>query len=225
MSGSSKSSANRFRVAVFPLTNAVLFPGVTLPLQLSDRFNERMLQDIQAQKLPLAVSLVVPKPGEGFTLSPICGAGSVQIFHKHSDGHSDVLVHGEKRVRLCAMLQTEPYYLMEAELVEADTATETRIDSSSQKSFDVLKALMKAWVFLNPKIRDEWTLAFDEINSFGEMTDFFVFHFLKRPREQQNYLNCSNPIERSEKLATFLEQDLIRLSRRHERISHYRVLH
>jgi Lon protease-like protein len=221
MSDSPKSPIQRFQVAVFPLTHAVLFPGVTLPLQLTHPFNEQMLQDIQTQRLSLALSLIIPKPGEGFTLSPICGAGSVQIFQKHSNGNSDVLVHGEKRVRLCALLQTEPYYLMEAESVDPKPEKE----ASTEKNFIVLKGLMKAWVFLNPKIKDEWTTAFDRLSGFGELTDFFVFHFLKSPLKQQDYLDCTNPIERSEKLVHFLEQDLIRLSQRMERVSQYRVLH
>jgi ATP-dependent Lon protease len=203
-----KRSENRFDIAVFPLPNAVLFPGTTLPLQLADDRYNQMLFEIQAREWPLAVSLVTAAEGDELVLNTICGAGQVELFRQFPDGHSEVLVHGNQRVRLLRILQTDPYLIMEAE----------RLDPLDRKPtvehFENLKRLIKAWVFVNPKIPDELSPVFDEFDNPGELTDFFVFHFLKQALDKQHYLNCTSALKRVEMLSAFLETDLKRLTKR-----------
>lgn len=205
-----RSENPRFDVAVFPMTNAVLFPGVTLPLQITDDCYWQMLEDLKSRGWPLAVSLAIPKGGTEFTLNTICGAGEVQVFRQHPDGRSDILIHGQQRVRLCAILQQEPYFVMEAEAIPTELDTGILLE----RTYEEFVALIKAWAFLHPSIPDQIVPIFDGFRTFGELTDFFVFHFLKKPHDQQSYLNATHPIERAEKLARFLESDLARRSSR-----------
>ena len=203
-------TSKRLDVAVFPVLDAVLFPGVSLPIQVFEERYWQMVQDSQARGWPLAISLVTPLGGDEFTLNPICGAGRVQIFKDFSDGSSDILVHGNQRVRLKSFVQQEPYFVMEAELVEPSVS----INSKGMISFSEFTDLVKKWVFLNPIISDRLLSVFEGFKSFGELTDFFVFHFLKKVQDKQLYLDCLDSIERAEMLACFLEKDLARLKRK-----------
>lgn len=220
-----KSAGSRFEVAVFPQTEAVLFPGVTLSLHVFEKRYEKMLQDIRAHGWPLAISLLLPKmksqKSKGLLLSPICGAGTVQIFREYADGASDILIHGQQRVRLCSVIQEEPYFVMEAESINE----QTEATPWTTRSFQDFRVLVKTWAFINPKLPTELPVIFDEFSGFGALTDFFVFHFLAEATEKQAFLDCTNPVERAEMLAQFLEKDLHRLSRILLREKKFHLLH
>lgn len=221
------TAPKRFEVAVFPLLNTVLFPGVSLPLHIFEKRYEKMLKDIEAKGLPLAISLVTPNEGgreedDEYSLSLICGAGPVEVFKEYPEGKWDILVHGEKRVRLCNVIQQHPYFVMDAELVEPDTV---EVGPEPTRSPDELAGLVKTWLFLNPSVSDELSLLVDQFDSVGDLTDFFVFHFLKRAEDKQVYLNCSSSPQRAEMLARFLETDLVRLSRKLNRSKNSLLIH
>lgn len=215
----------RIDVAVFPLPDAVLFPGVTLPIHIFEDRYAKMLEDVRTRGWPLAVSLAVPDQDQSgrFVLNSICGAGDVQIFREYPDGARDVLVHGQTRVRLCSIIQHEPYFVMEAEIL--GSAEKSAKAPGFQKRYDEFMALIKTWAFINPKLPEHFSLLFDHFRSFGELADFFAFHFLKDPGTKQVFLNCTDPIHRAELLSDHLEQDLVRLSRKLFRQKKAAMLH
>ncbi len=195
----------RFEVAVLPLLDMVLFPGTTLPLQiLEDRYRQ-MIQEIQANGWPLAISLVISRSENEMTLNTVCGAGVVELTDDRS-----ILVHGTMRVRLKRFVKETPYFLMEAETFES-SAKESEMPT---RSFTEFLALAKTWVFLNPDVPDRVSALLDRFTGPGELADFFAFHFLRDPQSQQEYLSCANPLVRSERLARFVETDLARMSKK-----------
>jgi Lon protease-like protein len=202
-----RTPGTRFDVAVFPLINTVLFPGVTLPLHIFEERYRQMLKDVQARGWPLAISLATPQEDKNFSLSTICGAGDVQIFREYGEKGCDILVHGQQRVKLCSIIQSEPYFVMEAEAIESD-------EKPKRKKYEEFLALVKTWAFINPKFPEHLIQMFDEFASFGDLADFFVFHFIKEPEMKQVFLNCTDPMERAEMLSGYLEQDLARLSKK-----------
>ncbi len=249
----------RFDVAVFPIPDAVLFPGTTLPLHIFEERYGRMLADLRAKGWPLAISLVEPEPSSAheYRLNTICGAGSVQIFKEYGDGRSDILVHGTQRVKLLSFVQREPYLIMEAEAI--DDATSVKIspeglltgealikgggagglsgresggpdfaalqDFEDAEELEELRLMIQAWAFLNPDVPDELSVAFDDLIRVGELSDFFVFHFIRKVAEKQRYLNCSDPHERADRLFQYLRKDLIRQSRRQLKVKQGMLMH
>ena len=80
----------RIDIAVFPLPDAVLFPGTSLPIHLFQARHEKMLEDIRARGWWLALLLALPLGPSRFSLNAICGAGVVQVSREHPDGRMDV---------------------------------------------------------------------------------------------------------------------------------------
>lgn len=221
MDEGSNTVSRRFKVGVMPMTDGVLFPGVTLPLHVFEHPHQLMIQELEKQGWPLAISLVIPQKEKGFRLNEICGAGKFQVSHVYSDGHKDILIHGKERIRLRGFIQTEPYCVMEAESLSIEPA----LGASLTRSFEEFRALIKGWIFLNPTISDNRTLEFDTFHSYGELTDFFVYHFLKKVREKQDYLNCMDPLKRAERLARYLESDLCRQGKKTVLHRKYELIH
>lgn len=214
----------RFDVAVFPIANAVLFPGVTLPLHIYEKRYEQMLRDVQAKGWPLAISLVTPRDSEAqdeFVLNRVCGVGEVQVNRTYPDGRTDVLVHGQRRVRLCSFIQQEPYILMEAEAYDPDPGA----PGASLRELIEFRALLKTWAFINPDVPDELGVLLDEYTDVGPLSDFFAFHFIRKATDQQIYLDVVNPLQRTEMLTRFLETDLVRLTKKVAKLKRKILLH
>ena len=221
------SVGKRIDVAVFPLANAVLFPGVSLPLHVFEGRYEKMLEDVHARGWQLAVSLVEASenPSE-FVLNSICGAGEVQIFREYPNGASDILVHGKQRVKLLNFIQQEPYLVMEAEIIRPIMVPRGQDAKQTAKgALAQFQALAKTWAFLNPQLPQEAPFLFQEIKDLGQLCDFFVFHFLKRPLDKQVYLNNASANERAEMLTHYLETDLLRLTRKVNRHKRSLLMH
>jgi ATP-dependent Lon protease len=214
--GRNASSSTRFEVAVFPLADAVLFPGVTLPIQITSESYLNMLRDVRSRGLPLAVSLVNEpnltsdgsEEDESLQLNPICGAGKIQRARNLPDGLQEILIRGDRRVRLIKILQHEPYLIMEAESVEPENGGVGEIE------FEEFQALIKTWAFLSPDFPDHLAPLFDEFDSLGHLSDFFVFHFLKSAPDKQMYLDMISPVRRAERLALYLQSEVVRMTRK-----------
>lgn len=203
----------RIKVAVFPMPNAVLFPGVALPLQFHDERYSRMLREAQGQGCSVAVALAAtPKKGDEMVLNTICGAGPVQLLKSFPDGHSEAVLMGERRVKLLSITQKHPYLMMEAEdLPPVGTPLRPEV------SLAVLKKLIQSWAFLHPAVSNRVGPIFDEFDSQAELTDFFVFHFVQKVELQQAYLNCTDVTARGEMLQTYLQERLQKLVSRTQR--------
>ena len=205
-------SAKRFDVAVFPILNTVLFPGVSLPLHVFDRRCWQMFKDAEARGWPVAISMAEAQPdgSQQMVLNAICGAGKVQVFNENAEeGRCDVLIHGTQRVKLLKVIQEEPYYVMEAEAIEPESSM-----VNGKRTYEEFLALIKTWAFINPKLPQETVMLFDSFKGYGELSDFFAYHFLQKPEVKQMYLSCSNPMRRAEMLSEHLESDLARLGKK-----------
>ena len=108
---------------------------------------------------------------------------------------------------------------MEAELLDPEAR------EGSKRKFEDLLALVRTWAFMNPDLPDQASMIFDDSESAGPLTDFFVFHFLKKAPEKQVYLDILDPVQRVEKFAEHQENDLLRLSRKWEKRTRATVIH
>lgn len=212
----------RFDVAVFPVPDAVLFPGVILPIHLSERRYVQMVQDVLARRWMLAVSLVVPYSETEYLLNTVCGVGEARIFREYPGGALDILVEGKRRAKLSSFVQEKPYIVMEAEGLEPERS---RGVGDGGEVFEKLLQLIKSWMFLNPSPPDYVSRLLDTVKSAGGLSDFFAFHFIQNVQDKQVYLNAINPLKRADMLIRFLETDLIRLGRRVARQPKSALLH
>ena len=100
-------------IALFPLADVVLFPGVLLPLHVFEpRYRELMSDVLQSNR-----AIAIPRLRAGFepeyfgrpSVYEICGAGSIVQDTKLADGRYNVLVSGLMRVRIVEELPSGTY--------------------------------------------------------------------------------------------------------------------
>lgn len=99
-------------IAVFPLAETVLFPGVVLPLHIFEPRYKALVADALASHSCLVLSLIAPLGAQG----PMRGLSEVgcvgRIIHSDvcEDGTSNILVQGIERVTLVEEHQTDVLY-------------------------------------------------------------------------------------------------------------------
>lgn len=113
-------SARATRLSIFPLTGAVLFPGLQLPLHIFEPRYRAMISDalVRDQR----VAMIQPQaPIDGAPLFSIGCVGKIGDVEALEDGRYNVVLEGISRFRLLRELDvTTPFRQIEGELIEDD---------------------------------------------------------------------------------------------------------
>lgn len=108
------------RVSIFPLTGAVLFPGLQLPLHIFEPRYRAMISD--ALSRDQTIGMIQPqRPAEGAPLFAVGCLGRIGEFEALDDGRYNLMLEGEKRFRLIREINVStPFRQVEAEVLDDD---------------------------------------------------------------------------------------------------------
>jgi uncharacterized protein len=107
----------RTRITIFPLTGAILYPGLHLPLHIFEPRYRAMISDALARDR--RISMIQPqREHEGSALYQIGCLGRIGDVQALDDGRFNVVLEGEARFRVLRELDvTTPFRQIEAELL------------------------------------------------------------------------------------------------------------
>lgn len=110
------------RLSIFPLTGALLFPGLQLPLHIFEPRYRAMISDSLARDRRIA--MIQPQgQHDGAPLFQIGCVGKIGEVEAMEDGRYYVILEGLSRFRLLRELDvTTPFRQVEGELIEDDAA-------------------------------------------------------------------------------------------------------
>jgi Lon protease-like protein len=108
------------RLSIFPLTGALLFPGLQLPLHIFEPRYRAMISDSLARDRRIA--MIQPQGQyDGAPLFQIGCVGKIGEVEAMEDGRYNVILEGLSRFRLLRELNvTTPFRQVEGELIEDD---------------------------------------------------------------------------------------------------------
>jgi uncharacterized protein len=108
------------RLSIFPLTGALLFPGLQLPLHIFEPRYRAMISDSLVRDRRIA--MIQPQGQyEGAPLFQIGCVGKIGEVEAMEDGRYNVILEGISRFRLLRELDvTTPFRQVEGELIEDD---------------------------------------------------------------------------------------------------------
>ena len=106
------------RISIFPLTGAMLYPGLHLPLHIFEPRYRAMISDSLARDR--RIGMIQPqRDQEGATLYTVGCLGRIDEVEALEDGRFNVVLEGEARFKVLRELQvTTPFRQVEAELLE-----------------------------------------------------------------------------------------------------------
>lgn len=106
------------RISIFPLSGALLFPGLQLPLHIFEQRYQSLIRDALARDR--MIGMVQPmRPAEGAPLFEIGCLGRIEDVEALEDGRFNIVLDGLTRFRIVRELDvTTPFRQVEAELLE-----------------------------------------------------------------------------------------------------------
>tara|TARA_A100001391_G_scaffold95213_3_gene63105 strand:+ start:23459 stop:24082 length:624 start_codon:yes stop_codon:yes gene_type:complete len=109
---------NKVRLSIFPLTGAILYPGLHLPLHIFEPRYRAMVGDALARDRRIAM-IQPADPDEDAPLFEVGCVGRISEVETSEDGRYNIMLTGEHRFRLLRELEvTTPFRQIEAELIE-----------------------------------------------------------------------------------------------------------
>jgi hypothetical protein len=108
------------RLSIFPLSGAIVFPGLQLPLHIFEPRYRALVGDALARDR--RIGMIQPqKPVEDAPLFTVGCVGKIGEVEAMEDGRYNIILEGECRFRLLRELDAStPFRKVEAELIEDD---------------------------------------------------------------------------------------------------------
>lgn len=120
------------RLSIFPLTGAILFPGLQMPLHLFEPRYRALVSDALARDRRIAM-IQPQRPEEGAPLYNVGCVGRISDFEALEDGRYNLVLEGESRFRIIKELDVAtPFRQVEGQLIgEVEDAFLSSIERAS----------------------------------------------------------------------------------------------
>ncbi|WP_394820889.1 endopeptidase La [Pendulispora albinea] len=206
--GDAKTMTKRRIVPLLPLRDIVVFPHMGTRLFVGrersiNALDAAMVRDkeifLAAQKDAKANE---PVPDDIFAVGTL---GAVRQLLRLPDGTVQVVVEGVRRARVRRYVQTDEFFLVEAEEI-AETGTRTveveALMRSSQAAFEM-------YVKLNKKVQPEVLVEVQSVDEPARLADMIVANLLTiKLADKQALLECEDASKRLERLHELMQAEI-----------------
>ncbi len=192
---------------VLPLRDIVVFPGMIVPLFVGREKSVKALEEVMRDDKHILIVTQKnaqdddPAPSEIYETGTI---GSVLQLLKLPDGTVKILVEGLKRASVSRYVQTDEFFLAEAEVMEETDNDATEIEALSRSTV----AEFENYVKLNKKISAEVVTAVKQIEDHSKLADTIASHLVIKIEEKEELLGLVSVAERLERILMLMESEI-----------------
>tara|TARA_B100001173_G_C16022713_1_gene562779 strand:+ start:93 stop:2543 length:2451 start_codon:yes stop_codon:yes gene_type:complete len=177
-------------VAILPLRNTVLFPGVVIPITAGRDKSIQLIKD--ANKSDKIIGVVAQKDQNIENPSPpdLYSLGTVaQILRvlKMPDGNTTVIIQGKRRFQIQSITKEEPY--LKASIISVEETFPQKDNSEFKAIIDSIKEMALKIIHENPNIPSEASFAIKNIQSHAFLINFVSSNMNLPVREKQRVLS------------------------------------
>ncbi|HEX2379454.1 MAG TPA: endopeptidase La [Methyloceanibacter sp.] len=199
---------------LLPTRNAVLFPGIVVPLALGRQQSIAAAQ--AAAKADKAIGILlqndasVENPGPQH-LHRVGTAAEILRYVTAPDGNPHLVARGQRRFRVLEFLPGYPYLVARVDEIGEAEVFSTEIAARMHQ----LKERAREAITLLPNMPAEIATAIEQIQSPSALADFIANVSDLSPAEKQDLLETFDVSERLDKLLRYLAQqiEVLRLSK------------
>jgi len=189
-------------IPIFPLPDAVLFPGVFLPLHIFEPRYRAMVADVLDGDRVIGMTLLRPGWESDYEgrppIFPIGCAGLVTHAERLPDGRFDIVLKGLSRFRVVDEEPGRPYRVARVQGL-AEAVEDREALAAGRRRLEALLAP----VLSSRRCRVPSTLGDDEVvNGLSQCLDL-------EPIERQALLECAGALARCRLLAQILEMKVV----------------
>ena len=204
-------------LAILPLRNTVLFPGVIIPITVGRDKSVKLIKEVYKGSKTIGVVSQKKSDIEDPTFSDLNSIGTVAHIMKMlrmPDGNITVIIQGRKLIELKEMVQEEPY--LKAIVSELSEEKPAKNDEKFIALVDSIKDVALQIVKESPNIPSEAQLAIQNIESPTYLVNFVCSNMDVDMNKKQELLQIFNLESRSEKTLEIITKELQRLEMKNE---------
>jgi len=203
-------------VAVLPLKNTVLFPGVVIPITAGRNKSIKLLEDAYRDKQLIGVvaqlNSKIDEP-EVKDINQIGTIARILKMLKMPDGNTTVILQGVRRFRWQEILQTEPYF--RASILTLEEKRPSTRNKEFTATIESIKDLALQIIDINPAIPSEASMAINNIESPSFLINFISSNMNLSIAEKQRLLEYTNMNERAIEVLKLMGIELQKLELKH----------
>lgn len=195
-------------LALLPLRNTVLFPGVVLPITVGRDKSIKAVGD--AYKGSKLIGVIAQKDStvedpEFKDLESIGTVARIVKQIKMPDGGTTIIIQGRSRFSVQQLISEEPYFKANINVLDEDEAP---TDPDFEAYVANIKDLAADIIQLSPNIPSEASIILRNIENPSFLIHFVSSNLNTDVREKQSLLELDNIRERANLLMQFLQKEL-----------------
>lgn len=196
-------------LALLPLRNTVLFPGVVLPITVGRDKSIKAVNDsyARADKL-IAVLAQKDSSVEDPQAKDLESVGTLAKIVKQirmPDGGTTIIIQGKSRVRIDGFVQEEPFFRVRLQKLEEEPAP---VGEDFEAYVATIKDLATDIIQLSPNIPTEASIILRNIENPAFLIHFVSSNLNTDIREKQKLLEIDHIRERADVLMQMLQKEL-----------------
>lgn len=199
-------------LAILPLRNTVLFPGVVIPITAGRDKSIKLINDANAAGKIIGVVAQKDENVEEPTAADINTIGTVaRILRvlKMPDGNTTVILQGKKRFEIDQITTEEPY--LKATVKEVPEKRPSDNDEEFNAIIDSIKELAIQIIKESPNIPTEATFAIKNIESKSFLVNFVSSNMNLMVPEKQGLLAINDLTDRALETLRYMNLELQKL--------------
>jgi ATP-dependent Lon protease len=196
-------------IAILPLRNTVLFPGVAIPLTVGRDKSIKLIKDAYKGNRTIGVVSQIDDTIEDPTFNDLNKIGTIAYIIKMlrmPDGSTTAIIQGKKRFRMEEVIQTEPYF--KAKISAFERKSKTPKDKEFAALFATLKDTALQIIKQSPNIPSDAAFAIKNIESPSFLINFISSNMNAKVSEKQKMLEVADLRDRATLVLQYLIEEL-----------------
>src|SRR5690606_17179288 len=192
-------------LAILPLRNTVLYPGVVIPITVGRDKSIRLINEAYRKKKLIGVVAQKEQEIEEPDFEDLNNIGTVATIIrllKMPDGNTTAIIQGKHKFEMTGLVSEEPY--IKAQVKKLQEAVKDPKDRQYQALVSSLKDLALHIIQQSPNIPSEAGFAIKNIESLSFLTNFISSNMSASVNEKQEILEQKDLFKRAEMV---LKQD------------------
>lgn len=204
-------------LAILPIKNTVLFPGVVIPITVTRQKSIRLIKKAYQGNRIVGVIAQKVKNADDPSADDIYHFGTVARIIKMlvlPDGNTTIIIQGKNRFSVKEFLNEDPYLTARIEL-----QSENKVDVKSHEMKALIQSLQDAAskiLKLNPEIPQEAQVALDNIHSTSFLIHFLSSNLNVEVSDKQKILETNKVLDRGTLLLKYMLKEIQMLEIKYE---------
>jgi len=194
---------------ILPLKNAVLFPGVVIPITVGRQKSIKLVKKAYRGNKIIGVVAQKNLKSEDPNVKDLYKIGTVAKIIKMlvlPDGNTTIIIQGKSRFELTRIIKESPYITAQIRVLD-----ESFPDAENKETIAIVQSLKdaaKKILRLNPDIPKEAQVALESIDNYSFLTHFLSSNVNADVKDKQKLLEIQNGKSRAEQLLQYMLKDI-----------------